>query len=47
MDVDEEEEDEVEVKDYSKFAAYNLSALYMYSGSPRLARAIARKWLSV
>lgn len=36
-----------EINDFAKLAAYNLSALYMYSGSPRLAKGVARRWLSI
>lgn len=31
--------------DFAPLAAYNLSNLYVVSGSPELARVVARKWL--
>ncbi|ORY54996.1 hypothetical protein BCR35DRAFT_284512 [Leucosporidium creatinivorum] len=36
-----------EPDDYARLAAYNLSNLYMLSGSADLARAVARKWLAI
>lgn len=48
MLVDEDDEAEQdEPNDFAKLAAYNLSSLYMYSGSPELAREVASRWLIV
>jgi general transcription factor 3C polypeptide 3 (transcription factor C subunit 4) len=48
MDVDGDEEDEIdEPDDFARLAAYNLSSLYMLSGSADLARIVARRWLAV
>lgn len=44
----QQDDDEVdEPDDFARVAAYNLSNLYMLSGSADLARGIARKWLAV
>lgn len=46
LDLEQDDNDE-EIDDFAKAAAYNLSSLYMFSGSPKLARALARRWLSI
>lgn len=43
----EADDDLDEPDDYARLAAYNLSNLYMLSGSADLARAVARKWLTI
>ncbi|SGZ05942.1 BQ5605_C031g10903 [Microbotryum silenes-dioicae] len=45
LDGDDEEDEDGE-DDFARVAAYNLSNLYMLSGSPDLAKVIAHKWLS-
>lgn len=43
----EADDDLDEPDDYARLAAYNLSNLYMLSGSADLAGAVARKWLAI
>lgn len=47
IDEAEEDSEEVDLEDFSKLAAYNLSNLHLMSGNADVAREVARKWLSV
>ena len=50
MDLDtgnDVDNDDKEPDDYGKLAAYNLTSLYVTTGSPELARVIAKRWLAV
>lgn len=47
MNLDDAEDDAVDPDDFAKVAAYNLSMLYISSGSEDLGRAVARRWLAV